>query len=75
MMPSSEIAQMVPLCFRNKWAARALKYEILLTSSPEPLVHIQHTSTLMFLMLPSTISAKMVFSARRKTTERARDKK
>ena len=58
MIPSTKIAQMVPLngsAQMNKRIARALdKKYILTTSPPEPLVHIQNNFTEFFLMMPST---------------------
>ena len=54
MIPSTKIAQMVPLngsAQMDKRIARALDKKYILTTSPEPLVHIQKKFTEFFLLL------------------------
>ena len=60
MMPSTKIAQMVPLP-EQKGAARALdKKYVLMAFSPEPLVQIQNNSIELFLVIISPEIAQTV---------------
>ena len=59
IMPSSKIAQMVPLL--NRRAGRAPDKKYLYNTSPsELLVQMQNNFTVLFLLIPSTKIAQMV---------------
>ena len=76
MIPSTKIAQMVPLngyVQMDKRIARALdKKYILTTSSPQPLVHIQNNFTEFFLVMSSTKLHKWFHSAEQKDHQSSR---
>ena len=63
MIPSAKIAQMIAL----KWTK-----EMYLTTSPEPLVHIQNNFTEIFLMMPSTKLHKWFHYAEQKDRQSSR---
>ena len=76
VIPSTKIAQMFPLngsAQMDKRIARALdKKDILTTSSPEPLVHIQNNFTEFFLVMPSIKVHKWFHSAEQKDHQSSR---
>ena len=75
MIPTTKIAQMVPLngsTQMDKRIARALDKKYILTTSPEPLVHIQKNFTEFFYMMRSTKLHKWFHYAEQKDHQSSR---